>query len=193
MANIGLKYMICAPLTETTNTSTYNAGQIIARAIKADLSIELAEANLSADDRVVESVKEFKGGKITLNCDDLSYETRALLLGHTIEDIMDGTTKIGQKLVAKADDDGAYVGVGFYATALRDGKRKYRAFWCKKVKFGTPSESLETRGDSLNFQTPTLEGNMMADIYGIWKEEGLFNDEMEAVGWLNKQTNIVEE
>ena len=38
---------------------------------------------------------------------------------------------------------------------------KYRYFWLYKVKFGIPDTNLETKGDSITFQTPTIEGTVM--------------------------------
>jgi len=156
-------------------------------AIKTDLSIDINEAQLYGDDRIVESVKEFKSGKLTLNGDHLEYDVLALILGHKVETITAGN---GKKMTARGDDDGKPVGIGFYSTTIKDGKRKYRAIWLRKVKFGVPNESLETKGDNINFQTPTIEGTLLTDILGIWKEEATFAQESDARSWLNTQAGI---
>lgn len=189
MAQIGLKYLICAPITETPTAVTYADGLVMSYAIKTDLSIEINEAQLYGDDRIVESIKEFKSGKVTLNGDHLSYEVLSLILGHKLETITPGN---GQKLSAKGDDDGKPVGVGFYSTTIKDGKRKFRAIWLRKCKFGIPNESLETKGDAINFQTPTIEGTILTDILGLWKEEVTFAQEADARAWLNTQAQITE-
>jgi phi13 family phage major tail protein len=184
MASIGLKYLICAPLAETTSAATYSGGIVMSYAIKADISIELNSAVLSADDRIVESINEFKSGKLSLNGDHLSYETLALILGHTV-------SSGGQILTAKGDDDGAFVGVGFYATSIKDGVKKYRAIWLHKIKFGVPNESLETKGDGgIKFQTPTIEGTVLTDVTGVWKEEGMFATEATAKEWLDGKADM---
>ncbi len=185
MAKIGLKYLVCAPITETGTTVSYNNGLVMSRAIKADVSIELNEAKLFADDKMVENIREFKAGKIALNGDDLGYEVNALILGHTVT-----TMENGSKLVAKGDDDGAYVGVGFYSTTIKNGVKKYRALWIKKVKFGVPSESSETKGDSVNFQTANIEGVFLTDATGVWKEEITVDTEQAAIDWLNEQADM---
>ena len=187
MAQIGLKYLICAPITETAASVSYANGLVMSSAIKADISIEINEGTLYGDDRIIENIKEFKAGKVTLNGDHLSYEVLALLLGHKVESITEGN---GTKLTAKGDDDGAFVGVGFYATTIKEGVRKYRAIWLHKVKFGIPNESLETKGDAINFQTPTIEGTVLTDILGIWKEEAIFDTEAGAKEWLDIQADI---
>ncbi len=188
MAQIGLKYLVCAKVNETNTDVTYDKGMVMSNAIKADVSIEINEAKLYADDRIVENIKEFKSGKVSLNGDNLTYDVQSLILGHTLE-----TLQNGEKLIAKGDDDGAFVGVGFYATTIKGGVRKYRAIWLRKVKFGIPNESLETKGDAINFQTPTIEGTVLTDILGLWKEECLFETEQGAVTWLNTQASMIEE
>lgn len=187
MAQIGLKYLICSKLTETETEATYTGGKIMAYAIKADMSIEVNEGVLRGDDRIIENVKEFKSGKLTLNGDHLDYETRALILGHTLTTIDPGTNK---KMTAKGSDDGAFVGVGFYATSIKNNIRGFRAIWLTKVKFGVPSESMETRGEAINFQTPTIEGTILTDVLDVWKEEATFPTEAEAKTWLNTMASI---
>ncbi len=61
-------------------------------------------------------------------------------------------------LVSVTERDGNLVAVGFRA---RKPDGKYRYFWLFKVKFGIPSTSLETKGDSITFQTPSIEGLVM--------------------------------
>lgn len=186
MAQIGLQYLICAPITETPTSVTYANGMVMSYAIKVDISIETNEGTLYADNRIVEDIKEFKSGKLTIGGDDLSYEVLSLILGHQLETI----TPNGQKLTAKGDDDGAYVGVGFYATTIKNSVRKYRAIWLHKIKFGVPNESLETKGDSIKFQTPTVEGTILTDILGVWKEEAIFDTEADAKAWLDGLAGI---
>lgn len=187
MAQIGLKYLICSKLTETETEATYTGGKIMAYAIKADMNIEVNEGVLRGDDRIIENVKEFKSGKLTLNGDHLDYETRALILGHTLTTIEPGTNK---KMTAKGSDDGAFVGVGFYATSIKNNIRGFRAIWLTKVKFGVPSESMETRGEAINFQTPTIEGTILTNMLDVWKEEATFPTEAEAKTWLNTMASI---
>jgi phi13 family phage major tail protein len=187
MAQIGLKYLICSKLTETETEATYTGGKIMAYAIKVDMSIEVNEGVLRGDDRIIENVKEFKSGKLTLNGDHLDYETRALILGHTLTTIDPGTNK---KMTAKGSDDGAFVGVGFYATSIKNNIRGFRAIWLTKVKFGVPSESMETRGEAINFQTPTIEGTILTNVLDVWKEEATFPTEAEAKTWLNTMASI---
>ena len=53
---------------------------------------------------------------------------------------------------------GKPVAVGFRA---KKANGKYRYFWLYRVKFAVPATNLETKGESINFQTPSIEGTVM--------------------------------
>lgn len=50
------------------------------------------------------------------------------------------------------------VAIGFRA---KKSNGKYKYFWFYRVKFGIPATSLATKGDSITFSTPTIEGTIM--------------------------------
>jgi phi13 family phage major tail protein len=182
MAKIGLKYVVAAPITENGTTVSYTDGIVIGKAISAGLSINIASAELYADDGIAESIKEFSSGTLTLNTDDLDYAAQALLLGHSV---------VGSDaLTAHGNDEGAYVGAGFYAPVVRGGVKSWRAVWLSKVKFAEPNDNYATKGDNIEFQTPTIEGTVMTAADGIWKKEKLCTAEAAAVTWLDTQAGI---
>jgi hypothetical protein len=77
MATIGLDKLYYAKITEDAGgIETYGTPIQLAKAMKADLSVELAEATLYADDGPAEIVKEFKSGKLSLGIDDITKEIR---------------------------------------------------------------------------------------------------------------------
>ena len=61
-------------------------------------------------------------------------------------------------LISSSEDRGAPVAIGFRA---KKSNGKYRYFWLYRVKFGVPETNLETKGDSISFKTPTIEGVIM--------------------------------
>lgn len=72
MATIGLDKLYYAKITEDENgNETYATPVQLAKAMNADLSVELAEATLYADDGAAEIVKEFKNGTLSLGVDDV--------------------------------------------------------------------------------------------------------------------------
>ena len=151
MATIGLDKLYYAPITEDTNgDETYGTPAVLAKAISAELSVELNEAILYADDGAAEVVKEFKSGTLSLGIDDIGAEIASALSGATID-------KNGV-VISGSDDGGNPVAVAFRA---RKSNGKYRYYWLYRVKFGIPATNLQTKGDSISFQTPTIEGTIM--------------------------------
>ena len=77
MATIGLDKLYYAKITEDENgNETYASPVQMAKAMTADLSVELAEATLYADDGAAEIVKEFKSGTLSLGVDDIGASGR---------------------------------------------------------------------------------------------------------------------
>lgn len=65
MTTIGLDKLYYAKITEDeAGVETYGTPTQLAKAMTADLSVELNEATLYADDGAVEIVKEFKSGTL---------------------------------------------------------------------------------------------------------------------------------
>ena len=151
MATIGLDKLYYAPITESaTGEETYGTPAILAKAISAELSVELAEATLYADDGAAEIVKEFKSGTLSLGVDDIGAAIASALTGATIDS--------NQVIISASEDGGAPVAVGFRA---KKSNGKYRYFWLYRVKFGIPATNLATKGDSITFSTPTIEGTVL--------------------------------
>lgn len=151
MATIGLDRLYYAKITEDEiGEETYAAPVPLAKAISADMSVELAEAILYADDGAAEIVKEFKNGTLSLGIDDIGVSAASDLTGATIDD--------NHVLISTSEDGGMPVAVGFRA---KKANGKYRYYWLYKVKFGIPATNLATKGDSITFSTPTIEGTIM--------------------------------
>lgn len=151
MATIGLDKLYYSKITEDSDgNETYAAPSILAKAMTADLSVELAEATLYADDGASEIVKEFKSGTLSLGVDDIGPAAASDLTGATID-------KNGV-IISTSEDGGDPVAVGFRA---KKANGKYRYFWLYRVKFGIPATNLATKGDSITFSTPTIEGTIM--------------------------------
>ena len=146
MATIGLDMLYFAPITEDENgEETYGTPAKLAKAMTADLSVELAEATLYADDGASEIVKEFKSGTLSLGIDDIGNSIASVLTGATIDS--------NNVVISASEDGGNPVAIGFRA---KKSNGKYRYFWLYRVKFGIPSTSLATKGDSITFSTPTI-------------------------------------
>lgn len=167
MATIGMDRLFYSKITENeAGEETYGTPRVLAKAMQADLSVELAEATLYADDAAAEVVKAFKSGTISLGVDDLA--------SGVAEDLTGAKVDSNGVLVSAAEDNNTAVAIGFRA---KKANGKYRYFWLYRVVFAIPSTSLQTKGDSVSFSTPTIEGTVLrrnrADAEGKhpWKAE----------------------
>lgn len=190
MAKIGLKYPVYAPLTESGTTATYATGAVLAKAISANISIENNDVKLYADDVVVESDNSFASGTITIGIDDLYDAAKVALLDYIEGDTVDATT--GAKELSVGSASPAYVGFGFYGKVIRNKTSYWRAIWIKKVQFAEPSDELATKGESVEFGTPELEGTIMMAADGKWKEEATFSTEAGAKAWLDGKCGLAD-
>ena len=151
MATIGLDKLFYAKITEDeSGDETYATPVQLAKAMTADLSVELAEATLYADDGASEIVKEFKNGTLSLGVDDIGAAVASDLTGATID--------ANGVVVSASEDGGEPVAVGFRA---KKSNGKYKYYWLYRVKFGIPATNLATKGDSITFSTPTIEGTIL--------------------------------
>ena len=157
----------------------------MAKAMTADLSVELAEATLYADDGAAEIVKEFKSGTLSLGIDDIGATLASDLTGAVID-------KNGV-IISTTEDGGSPVAVGFRA---KKANGKYKYYWLYRVIFGIPATNLATKGDGITFSTPTIEGTILRrnkpDAKGKhpWKAEVTEGDTSVAAsvisGWYNE-------
>ena len=151
MATIGLDRLYYSKITEAANgDETYATPVQLAKAISADLSVELAEATLYADDGAAEIVKEFKSGTLSLGVDDIGASVASDLTGATIDD--------NHVVISGSEDGGDPVAIGFRA---KKANGRYKYYWLYRVKFGVPATNLATKGDSITFSTPTIEGTIL--------------------------------
>lgn len=137
MATIGLDKLFYSKITEGENgDETYAAPVALAKAMTAELSVELAEATLYADDGAAEVVKEFQSGTLTLGVDDIGKSVAEDLTGAVIDE--------NGVLISASEDGGAPVAIGFRA---KKANGKYRYFWLYRVIFGIPATNLTTKGE----------------------------------------------
>ncbi len=185
MAYIGLKHPVFAPIaTEPANSlPTYGTGLVVGMAIAADVSIELSDAKLAADDTIAEIENGFVSGTISMGVDDLSDAALKAWLG-VQEASLGGEATIRNA----ATYDSPEGGFGYYRVRKKAGVRSYRAYWYHKTKWGIPSENAATKPDgSIEWQTPTIEGQIMTalDTAASWRDQATFTSEADAIAWLD--------
>ena len=176
MATIGLRDLYRAPITvDESGKETYGTPVRMAKAISAEMSVEVAEAILYADDGADEVVKEFVSGELTLNVNDLMPADLAAILGQTQDE--DGVVYAGE------EDEPPYMAIGFRA---KKANGMYKYIWLYKVKFAIPSEKYQTKADGIEFVTPEITGQFIKRPDGKWKAEHVaVPTEQAAASWFS--------
>jgi len=191
MAYIGLKHPVFAPISTETPGSvpTYGQGFILGKAIEANVSIELNENPLYGNDTLIDNDNSFRSGSITLGIDDISKEVYIGWFGATTQ-----TVNGVEEVIDGAASSTPYGGFGFYRVRRKNGVRSIRAYWIFKTQWGVPSEEARTKGEQIEWQTPSVEGTIMAldDESENWRKWADFTVEADAVAWLNELANIGE-
>jgi phi13 family phage major tail protein len=177
MANIGLTNIWYSKLTEASDgTATYAGATQLGKAVSCSTSITNNEAKLYGEDALAESDTSFSNGTITLGVTDDDDTVFADLLGHTVDS--DGA------VVKTASDAAPYVGLGRIVTKMVNGAYKYKVEFLYKVKFSEPSQEDNTKGETLEFGTSTLEGTVATLANGDWSDTKTFDDKSDAISYL---------
>jgi len=196
MAKIGLKHLVAAEIDtqELGVAPTYKPGFKIGKMMSAELSIEVADNPLYADDGVAETDKSFTGGTITVGIDDFGdtptegAEIQQKLLGQKIVEV--GGINV---IRSSGQSEAPNVGIGYVMVKKLRGKFYYVATWLYKVQFGAPSESSTTKGETIEWQTPELEGKIMV-VEGFdndtYRDTVTFNTLSEAIAWVDGMANM---
>ncbi len=177
MAKIGLSNLIWSKLTEATDgTPTYDGAKSLGKAVSANVSISNNSATLYADNVLAESDTSFQTGTITCGVDNDLDATFAELLGHTITE--------GGTVTKNAEDTPIWVGLGRIVTKMVSGVYYYKAEVLYKVKFAEPSQDDTTKGESVEFSTPEIEGTIATLANGNWCTSQTFTTKDDALEFI---------
>lgn len=173
------------------NAVTYENAQTIGDAMGVNMELRFAEARLYAEGRLAEYLREVTGGTLSIAEKYIPDPAKKVLFGSREKTRsitpQGGTPKEITGLVTGSDDSPKYVGVAGYAPDMVDTEKKYYCFHFRKAKFGLPSMSFQTKGESIQFATPTATGELMSDDSASHDiiEDATVDTEAEAVAWVN--------
>lgn len=177
MAKIGLNNFRYGIATISSNGSiTYGAATKPGKAVTFSFEPTKSDAKLYADDSLAESDTSVTGGTCTIGIDRFDDTTMAALLGHTVDE--------SGEVVSSINDIAPYVGLGRITRLLVDGVQKFRVTFLSQVVFSEPSQEDNTRGESIEFSTYELEGNVVVPVDGVWRKEKTFTTEADAIEYL---------
>ena len=196
MAKIGLRYPVAAffATEEYGKIPTYKDGFVIGKAVAADKQINSNDNPLYADDAIAENDTSFSDGTIALTVSDFgtdvanSLEVRAKMLGHELTSVDNGATILRKR----RDDNAPKLGLGYFSTKKMNNVNVFEATWMYKTKFQLPSETANTKGQSIEWQTPQITGKIMfvEGMENIYEETAIFTSASQATEWLRKKAGL---
>lgn len=196
MAIIGVSKPYVAKYSNADGTVSYSGGQILDKMTEIDVSINSAEDNnFYADNSIAESDSSFSGGSVTVNTADLGPEATALVLGITpvpIADISGVTDEDVNELIFDDDQRSPYLGFGCIIKKRVSNVDQWRAIILTKIMFAVPNDAATTQGETIEWQTPQLTGNIMRDDSAkhAWKREATFTTEAQAEAYIKARLGI---
>jgi len=186
MAKIGLKSFLYAPLTadDASTGPTYGTVAALAGAIASTFTPNVAEASLYVDDIRKEYEAELAGGTLSLTIDSDDGTSIKTLLDMNDESVtVSGSTVTGRTV--KSDDTPIACAFAQIVPLLIGGTKKYRAQVFFKVKFKPYTSEANTKGETLQFDTTTLEGETMPLLNGKHHTEYDASSEADALAYIN--------
>ena len=192
MAKIGIKGLTYAPYTSGGDGAAIVYGSGVSLAdymIRADVSEERQDNPFYADDHQIDADNSLTGATVSLELSNMTDALEKALLGY----VESGTSSATELSIT--DAEAPFVGVGFIRKERFKGTATYKAYWFYKVQFSKDSDSTNTKGENLEFQTETLNGTAVgvqlttggAAIYYATKRA---DTETAARTWLNGKAGI---
>lgn len=156
---IGVKDLYAFELDAETDVSgatapTYGTPFRIAKAINIGLTPQKAEASLYADDGLDEYISSTTAYDISINTNTLEPAIEAQLLGKKVD---------SNGGISTTTEDVAPLFAVAFRSLRSDGSYEFRVVY--KVRFSAFDESYNTKGENIEFQTPTFTGRASARDY----------------------------
>lgn len=177
MANIGVSQPYYAVYANTNGTTTYTGLKKLGKAVNVDITTEGKDPEiLHADNGPAEALAIFGGGTATMEIDELALDVAKDILG-----LRTVTGETG--VIFDADSMAPYVGLGFIVKKVHNNVIKWRVIVLYKCQFKVPDYSIETQGETVNFQTPSLEATILRDdcVPAKWQKWDDFETEAAAL------------
>lgn len=165
MAGIGLSKPYIAQYNWTgAGLPTYTNGMKLGKLTQLELTMSDGEANvLYADNGPAESDNQFSGASLAVSTDDLLPAPMLAALGLRAEAITTTglTTQNPQWIVYDDSQTIPYVGFGGIIKKQQNNVTKWIAVVFLKIQFSNPGVTAVTQGETIEWQTSTLNANVM--------------------------------
>ena len=195
MAGIGLYGVYYAKCTLSDGVVTgYEGGtKTLGKAISASFEPTEPDNNpLYANNSIAENDSSSgAGGTLTLTLDRLKQEAAVDLYGLTQKTVavtVDGQSVSGTGFDYTGNEQSAPVGVAFIKwNQINDNRNNHEVVLYRKVTFGMPTIDAETLGETIEWQTPEITGNVAGkdgDGTEPWYQTYVFPSQDAAIAFI---------
>lgn len=178
MAKISAKLPIIASIT---TSGAYDDGMAVGRLIQVTAAPTQNSTKLYADDGLAEEANDTSSVAITLNTDTVPMTVAEKIFGCKYT-AASGTTPA--TLEYTNEDIAPFVGFGFVSGELVKNVKTYKVTVYNKVKFALPQTQYDTKGETITFGTPTINGTAYPDDAGTIFKEAAFTSASAAATYL---------
>lgn len=195
MAGIGLYGVYYAKCKKTGGVVTgYDAPEIMGKAVSASFEPNTPDENpLYANNGVAENdISAGSGGTLSLTLDRMDLETHAALYGSTVQTVqitVNDEQVDGTEIVYKGSEVSSPIGLAYIKLQQEDGERQHDVIFYREVTMTKPSDEAETMGESIEWQTPEIEGSVMGaqgDGTEPWYRIARFPSQEAAIAYIYK-------
>lgn len=188
----GFSNIHVATYASESGVVSYTGVRKLGRSVSMSIDVSTSDDNdFYADDQLAETVGggTFTSGTGSCEIDGLTPEEEAFVMG-----LKDGNSVTTDKAIETyqydQEMDPPYLGLGAVKKVQRSGKSYWKAIVLTKIKFKVPNDDATTQGEDVDWQTQTLDYNIMRDDSAkkVWKimPKDLFATEAEAVAFIKK-------
>lgn len=167
MVTTGFSMPYVAQYANTGTTVTYTSGMDLARGVSLSLEIDTADDNNFYANNVLAEVEtaQFTSGKATVTVDGLSNEAATLIFGLPAPTSLEvGAPETTVKMQGYGEAmNPPYVGFGCVRRTQMEGKVEYWPLILPKIKFGLPSDEMDTQEAQIDWQTQELTAAIQRD------------------------------
>lgn len=160
MAFIGMRHVVIAEIDAHTEGAepTYDAGMVAGKAITGNLTKTYNENPLYADDAEAESDDGLQSMALELGLDDLMEEAKVAM--GLLKVVTTGTTPTVTTYYENSASP-KQMGVGYIRVRRKNGVTTYQATWIYKVQFRIETENSQTKGQTIEWNTPVVNGRCL--------------------------------
>ena len=197
MAFIGMRHVVGAVFESHTPGSepTYESGSgfDVGGAISGNLTINRNTNDLFYDDHLGESDNGISSMELELGLDDLLEEIQAKM--GLLKAVSTGSGTSAVTTYYETSGASKPIGLGYIRVRRKNGATKYQALWIYKTTFSQNAENAQTKGETIEWQTPTINGKcagLDTDSSGDYnfRKRQIFDSAAAAEAWLDGLAGI---